>query len=289
VPRGGVRTAGDQVEVQQDVPALAIENLVVDYRGRRGKVVRAVDQVSLRLNPGEITGLVGESGSGKSTIGKCVLGLAPITAGTVEVAGQRMTAGTSAVLRSARSRIGVVFQNPAGSLNPRAMIGQSIGEPSAVHRGLRGAELRRRVEDLLESVELPRNWFGRYPHELSGGQRQRVSIARAISLDPALLIADEPTSALDVSVQATVLELLRSIQQRLDFACLFISHDLAVVDQVCDRVAVMSRGKVVEQGDRESVLRDPQDPYTVRLLQAAPVPDPAEQSRRRRLRLSQPV
>jgi peptide/nickel transport system ATP-binding protein len=285
VPRGGLRPAVEQVEAAQDVPALAIEDLVVEYRGRRGRIVRAVDKVSLSLNPGEITGLVGESGSGKSTIGKCVLGLAPITAGTVQVAGQEMAAGTSAVLRAARSRIGVVFQNPAGSLNPRATIGQSIGEPSAVHRGLRGAELRRRAEDLLESVELPRNWSGRYPHELSGGQRQRVSIARAISLDPALLIADEPTSALDVSVQATVLELLRSIQQRLDFACLFISHDLAVVDQVCDRVAVMSRGRIVEQGDREAVLRNPQDPYTSRLLEAAPVPDPREQTRRRGLRL----
>ncbi|TDO52557.1 peptide/nickel transport system ATP-binding protein [Kribbella sp. VKM Ac-2527] len=268
------------------VPALAIESLVVEYRGRRGKIVRAVDDVNLELKPGEITGLVGESGSGKSTIGKSVLGLAPITAGQVRVAGQPMTAGTSAVLREARSRIGVVFQNPTGSLNPRATIGQSIGEPLAVHRGVRGVELRGRVEELLESVELPSAWYGRYPHELSGGQRQRVSIARAISLDPALLIADEPTSALDVSVQATVLELFRSVQERFDFACLFISHDLAVVDQVSDRVAVMSGGRIVEQGDREAVLRAPQDPYTVRLLEAAPVPDPREQTRRRGLRLA---
>ncbi|MFG1816780.1 dipeptide ABC transporter ATP-binding protein [Kribbella sp. NPDC049174] len=286
VPRGGEREDAKPVEVVRDEPALVIEDLVVEYRGRRGRSVRAVDHVDLVLTPGEITGLVGESGSGKSTIGKSVLGLAPITSGEVRVAGQALTTAPSSVLRQTRSRIGVVFQNPAGSLNPRATIAQSIGEPLAVHCGVRGAELRGRVEDLLDSVELPRAWASRYPHELSGGQRQRVSIARAISLDPALLIADEPTSALDVSVQATVLELFRSIQERLHFACLFISHDLAVVDQVCDRAAVMSRGKLVEQGDRESVLRNPQDPYTTRLLEAAPVPDPREQSRRRGLRLA---
>ncbi|WP_329001691.1 ABC transporter ATP-binding protein [Kribbella sp. NBC_00709] len=285
VPRGGLRE-DPEIEATGGTPALSIEELVVEYRGRRGKTVRAVDQVDLVLKPGEITGLVGESGSGKSTIGKSVLGLAPITSGEVRVAGQALTTASSAIVRQTRARIGVVFQNPAGSLNPRATIGQSIGEPLAVHRGVRGAELRGRVEELLDSVELPRAWAGRYPHELSGGQRQRVSIARAISLDPDLLIADEPTSALDVSVQATVLELLRSIQDRLHFACLFISHDLAVVDQVCDRVAVMSQGKLVEQGDRESVLRNPQDAYTVRLLEAAPVPDPREQSRRRGLRLA---
>lgn len=286
VPRGGVRDDAKQVDVVRDEPALMIDDLVVEYRGRRGRTVRAVDHVDLVLTPGEITGLVGESGSGKSTIGKSVLGLAPITSGEVRVAGQALSSVSSAVLRQTRSRIGVVFQNPAGSLNPRATIGQSVGEPLAVHRGVRGAELRGRVEELLDSVELPPAWAGRYPHELSGGQRQRVSIARAISLDPALLIADEPTSALDVSVQATVLELFRSIQERLHFACLFITHDLAVVDQVCDRVAVMSGGTLVEQGPREAVLRNPQDPYTTRLLQAAPVPDPREQSRRRGLRLA---
>jgi peptide/nickel transport system ATP-binding protein len=286
VPRGEERAAAKPIDLAHDEPALMIEDLVVEYRARRGRTVRAVDHVDLVLTPGEITGLVGESGSGKSTIGKSVLGLAPITSGEVRVAGQALTTASSAVLRQTRSRIGVVFQNPAGSLNPRATIGQSIGEPLAVHRGVRGAELRGRVEDLLDSVELPRAWAGRYPHELSGGQRQRVSIARAISLDPALLIADEPTSALDVSVQATVLELFGSIQERLHFACLFISHDLAVVDQVCDRVAVMSGGQIVEQGDRESVLRNPQDPYTTRLLEAAPVPDPRVQARRRGLRLA---
>ncbi|MGW6277270.1 dipeptide ABC transporter ATP-binding protein [Kribbella sp. NPDC055071] len=280
VPRGGLR---ESVSLpSQGVSALSVEDLVVEYRGRR--TVLAVDHVSLELKPGEFTGLVGESGSGKSTIGKAVLGLAPITSGEVRVAGQALTGASSAVLRKTRARIGVVFQNPAGALNPRATIGTSIGEPLAVHRGVRGAALRGRVEELLDSVELPRGWAGRYPHELSGGQRQRVSIARAISLDPDLLIADEPTSALDVSVQATVLELLRSIQDRLHFACLFISHDLAVVDQVCDQVAVLNQGKLVEHGSRESVLRSPQHPYTIRLLAAAPVPDPQEQSRRRTLR-----
>ncbi|GAA3135155.1 peptide/nickel transport system ATP-binding protein [Kribbella aluminosa] len=289
VPRGGARPqagSAGSAEPVRVVPALAIEDLVVEYRGRRGKLVRAVDHVDLELTPGEITGLVGESGSGKSTIGKAVLGLAPITAGEIRVGGQALSTASAAILRRTRAGIGVVFQNPAGSLNPRATIGQSVGEPLAVHRGVRGAELRTRVEDLLDSVELPGAWAGRYPHELSGGQRQRVSIARAISLDPALLIADEPTSALDVSVQATVLELLRSIQERLHFACLFISHDLAVVDQLCDRVAVLSHGALVEQGGRESVLRDPQDAYTVRLLAAAPVPDPREQAHRRGLRLA---
>ncbi|TCC44689.1 ABC transporter ATP-binding protein [Kribbella capetownensis] len=284
VPRGGLRDDKPSGPTE-GTPALSVEDLVVEYRGRRGKTVLAVDHVNLALNPGEITGLVGESGSGKSTIGKSVLGLAPITSGEVRVDGRALTTASSSVVRRTRSRIGVVFQNPAGSLNPRATIGQSIGEPLAVHRGVRGGELRGRVEELLDSVELPRGWAGRYPHELSGGQRQRVSIARAISLDPGLLIADEPTSALDVSVQATVLELLRSLQDRLHFACLFISHDLAVVDQVCDRVAVMSHGKLVEQGTREAVLRAPQDPYTIRLLAAAPVPDPREQAHRRSLRL----
>ncbi|MEV5962040.1 ABC transporter ATP-binding protein [Kribbella sp. NPDC051952] len=285
VPRGGIRETVEIPSAEGPL-ALSVEDLVVEYRGRRGKTVLAVDHVSLELKPGEFTGLVGESGSGKSTIGKSVLGLAPITSGEVRVAGQALTSASSSDLRKTRARIGVVFQNPTGSLNPRATIGQSVGEPLAVHRGVRGGELRGRVEELLDSVELPRGWAGRYPHELSGGQRQRVSIARAISLDPDLLIADEPTSALDVSVQATVLELLRSIQDRLHFACLFISHDLAVVDQVCERVAVMSQGKLVEQGDRESVLRSPQDPYTIRLLEAAPVPDPREQARRRGLRLA---
>jgi peptide/nickel transport system ATP-binding protein len=268
-----------------DTDPLVIKDLVVEYRGRRGRRVRAVAGVDLRLGPGEICGLVGESGSGKSTIGRSVLGMSPITGGEVRVGGVSMAAAGRTQLRAVRSRIGAVLQNPAASLNPRYTIGQSIGEPLHVHRKIRGADLTGRVRALLESVELPAGWAGRYPHELSGGQRQRVSIARAIALEPDLLIADEPTSALDVSVQARVLDLLVALQRQFSFACLFISHDLAVVEQVCDRIAVMHNGVIVEQGNCAEILRSPRDAYTRRLLEAAPVPDPAEQSRRRQQRL----
>ncbi|HEY0188746.1 MAG TPA: ABC transporter ATP-binding protein [Cellulomonas sp.] len=285
VPRIGAPERPSDASTQ-DRPALNVEDLVVEYRGRRGRVVRAVDGVTLRVQPGEMVALVGESGSGKSTLGRCALGLTPLTSGTVEVVGTRLGVDTPRAVRAARTRIGVVFQNPAASLNPRYTIGESVAEPLHVHAGLRGPALSRRVAELLESVELPAAWGSRYPHELSGGQRQRVSIARAIALDPDLLIADEPTSALDVSVQATVLELFRAIQQRLRFACLFISHDLAVVDELADRVAVMHRGRLVEVGERSRVLQTPQDDYTRRLLAAAPVPDPAVQAERRAVRLA---
>ena len=289
----------------QDDQVLSIDDLVVQYRARRGmrrrraepvgsedrfgadgRTITAVRGANLQIRTGETLGLVGESGSGKSTIGKCILALAPITAGEVRVKDVSIGRAGPSELRSARSRIGVVFQSPTASLNPRYTVGESVGEPLLVHRGLRGTALEQRVRQLLDSVELPGDWLARYPHELSGGQRQRVSIARAISMGPDLLIADEPTSALDVSVQATVLELFRSLQERFGFACLFISHDLAVVDQLCHRIAVMSRGRIVEQGSRDQVLRSPQDPYTRELLQAAPVPDPREQSRRRSVRLA---
>jgi peptide/nickel transport system ATP-binding protein len=283
VPRIGAPPR-DSTADDRERPALNVEHLVVEFRNRRGRVVRAVDDVTLRVQPGEMLALVGESGSGKSTLGRCALGLAPLTSGTVEVVGTRLGRDTPRAVRAARTRIGVVFQNPAASLNPRYTIGESVAEPLRVHAGLRGQALDARVAELLDGVELPGAWASRYPHELSGGQRQRVSIARAVSLDPELLIADEPTSALDVSVQATVLELFRSVQQRLRFACLFISHDLAVVDELADRVAVMHRGRLVEIGERSRVLRSPEDAYTRRLLEAAPVPDPAEQAARRAAR-----
>ena len=286
-PREG--TPAETAAARSSQPVLLVEDLVVEYRRGASRTVRAVDGVDLQVNRGEILALVGESGSGKSTIGKCALGLAPLTSGLVQVCGVRLGKDTPRAVREAKKRIGVVFQNPAASLDPRRSIADSVGEPLLVHAGLRGAALQRRTAELLESVELPGGWGGRYPHELSGGQRQRVAIARAISLDPELLIADEPTSALDVSVQATVLALFRDIQQRLGFACLFITHDLAVVGQLCDRVAVLAGGRLVEQGSLEQVLDAPAQPYTQRLVAAAPVPDPREQARRRELRLADPV
>ena len=285
-PRDAVPVAREPASgVAAARPVLLVEDLVVEYR-QRGGVVRAVDGVTLHVERGQILALVGESGSGKSTIGRCALGLAPLTSGRVQVAGVLLGRDTPRAVRESKKRIGVVFQNPMASLNPRRTVADSVGEPLYVHSGLRGTALRERTAALLDSVELPGNWGGRYPHELSGGQRQRVAIARAIALDPELLIADEPTSALDVSVQATVLELFASIQRRLGFACLFITHDLAVVGQLCDRVAVLAAGRLVEQGPLEQVLDAPADPYTRRLVAAAPVPDPREQARRRELRLA---
>lgn len=246
----------------------------------------AVEELSLQIAPGEVLALVGESGSGKSTIGKSIIGLAPVKSGTIEVDGVDAVASPRRKLRELRKRIGVVFQNPMGALDPRLTIGDAVGEPLKVHAKLRGTQLRSRLEELLDAVELPGDWAQRYPHELSGGQRQRVSIARAIALNPVLLIADEPTSALDVSVQATVLDLFRRLQAELSFACLFISHDLAVVDELADRVAVMRRGVLVEQGPRQVVLSRPDHEYTRLLLGAAPVPDPAVQRSRREVRLN---
>jgi peptide/nickel transport system ATP-binding protein len=268
--------------------AAALRDVVVDYRARNGRGrLRAVDGVSLHVGAGEILGLVGESGSGKSTIGRALAGLVPVAAGTVVVAGtdvghatRRSLLGNRA-LRQVRARMSIVFQDATSSLNPRHTVGDSVAEPLNLHSDLRGAKLRDRVDELLDAVQLPPGIRDRYPFEMSGGQRQRVAIARALALDPALLIADEPTSALDVSVQARILRLLRSLQQRFGFACLFISHDLAVVDQLADRVAVMHRGRIVEQGPTAQVLRAPTQLYTQRLLAAAPVADPARQALRR--------
>ncbi|GAA4717347.1 ABC transporter ATP-binding protein [Isoptericola chiayiensis] len=263
---------------------LTVEGLVVEYQRRR-RTTRAVDGVDLHIASGSVLALVGESGSGKSTIGKAVTGLAPVHSGSVVVDGVDAVDSPRRTLRALRRRIGVVFQNPLGALDPRHTIGEAVGEPLRVHRRMRGTALDRRVGELLDAVELPGPWAGRFPHELSGGQRQRVAIARAIALDPVLLVADEPTSALDVSVQATVLDLFRHIQRELRFACLFISHDLAVVDELADRVAVLHRGRLVETGPRVDVLTRPAEDYTRRLLEAAPVPDPAR-SRRAAARLA---
>jgi len=269
----------------QGSPVLTLDGVSIEY-GKRGRVAafRAVDDVSLQVSEGEILGLVGESGSGKSTIGRAAIGLQPIAAGKLIVDGIDISGGDRKVIRSLRRKVGIVFQDPSSSLNPRLPIGESIGEPILLAGEARGAALDKRVEALLDDVRLPRSYRNRYPHELSGGQKQRVGIARALALKPRLLVADEPTSALDVSVQARVLELLSELQAEYRFACLFISHDLAVVDAMADRIVVLYRGQIAEQGSRDEILRNPREAYTQRLIAAIPVPDPAEQAARRALR-----
>ena len=266
---------------------LSLKNVSIEYpKSGRIPAFRAVTDFSLEIFPGEIVGLVGESGSGKTTVGRAAIGLLPAVEGTIAVVGRDITKPTPQELREIRRHTGIVFQDPASSLNPRLPIGESIGEPLFLAGEAKGAELDRRVEDLLDSVELPRGYRNRYPHELSGGQRQRVGIARALALTPDLLIADEPTSALDVSVQARFLDLLQDLQNKLKFACLFISHDLAVVDILSHRIAVMQNGRLVEVGPRDQILKNPREDYTKRLISAVPVPDPAEQRARREARLS---
>jgi len=265
---------------------LDIANLVIEYPGRfTAKPFRAVDGVDLQVRAGDVVGLVGESGSGKSTIGRAAVGLVPVTSGSVTVAGTELTTASRRDQRALRRDVAIVFQDPASSLDPRATIGSSIADPlgwNGVERNRRRQRLR--AEELLELVRLPKEWVERYPHELSGGQRQRVGIARALAMNPSLLIADEPTSALDVSVQASVLRLLLDLQERMGFSCLFISHDLSVVEQLANRVVVLNRGRIEEQGDTRQILHHPREDYTRRLIQAVPVPDPVTQAERRRVR-----
>ncbi|MFD1211273.1 ABC transporter ATP-binding protein [Arthrobacter sp. GCM10027362] len=266
-------------------PVLELAGVAIDYP-KQGRVpaFRAVEGASLAIHQGQVLGLVGESGSGKTTIGRAAVGLLPVAAGSLKVAGQEIAGATRRQLQSLRRQVGMVFQDPASSLNPRLPIGESIGEPMYLAGMAKGAALQHRIETLLDQVQLPRTYRNRYPHELSGGQKQRVGIARALALQPKLMVADEPTSALDVSVQAAVLELFRNLQQELGFACLFVTHDLAVIDVLADRICVMQRGRIVEQGTRDEILRNPQEPYTQRLLAAVPLPDPERQRERRELR-----
>jgi peptide/nickel transport system ATP-binding protein len=289
VPKLGstARRALPYNESSKPAPVLKLENVTIAYpkRGRIPEFV-AAKNVSLEIYPGEILGLVGESGSGKTTIGRASIGLLPIKEGKLEIVGRDISRASSKELFSIRRHTGIVFQDPASSLNPRLPIGESIGEPLFLAGEAKGADLAHRVEDLLDQVELPRSYRNRYPHELSGGQRQRVGIARALALTPDLLIADEPTSALDVSVQARFLDLLQELQGKLNFACLFISHDLAVVDILAHRIAVMQNGELVEVGDRDQILQHPKSEYTRRLIAAVPIPDPAEQRIRREARLA---
>ncbi|WP_341932947.1 ABC transporter ATP-binding protein [Microbacterium sp. LWO14-1.2] len=267
---------------------LRLQDAVIRYPGRwRRPGFQAINGIDLEVQRGEIVGLVGESGSGKSTIGKAAIGLLPVTEGTLEVRGERITGRPGRALRQLRRHVTMVFQDPASSLNPRRTIGQAISDPLLWQGLVRDPRARRaRAKELLERVQLNPDWSDRYPHELSGGQRQRIGIARAIATDPVLMIADEPTSALDVSVQAQVLDLFLALQRELGFSCLFISHDLSVVETLSNRVVVLRHGDVVEEGPTEEVLHHPHDEYTKRLIAAAPVPDPEIQRVRRAERLA---
>jgi oligopeptide/dipeptide ABC transporter ATP-binding protein len=266
-------------------PALEVVDLVKHYRvgGRiaAGSIVHAVDGVSFALRRGEVLGLVGESGSGKSTIAKCILKLVEPTAGTMRLNGTDITHLSRRSMRPLRRELHVVFQDPFSSLNPRMNCGEIVGEPLRLHRLARAQVLDARVAETFDTVGLHDELRYRYPHELSGGERQRVALGRALILRPSVLIADEPVSALDASMRAAILNLLRDLQQRLGFSCLFITHDLANVGFLCDRVAVLHGGKIVELASTAELFRAPQHPYTQALLSAALVPDPRVARNRR--------
>jgi oligopeptide/dipeptide ABC transporter ATP-binding protein len=265
-------------------PVLQVEDLVKHYRvSGRGQAVRAIDGVSLSIGQGEVLGLVGESGSGKSTIGKCVLRLTEPTAGSVSLDGRDITHLSRRALRPLRRDVHMVFQDPYSSLNPRFTVGQIVAEPLRRHGVARGAQVGERVREMLDRVGLGAETHARRPHELSGGQRQRVGLARALVLEPKLVVADEPVSALDVSVQASVLNLVADLQRDMGFSCLFITHDLSVVEFLADRIAVMYLGQIVETGPTKKIFTEPQHPYTQALLSAAPEADPARQRERRRV------
>jgi oligopeptide transport system ATP-binding protein len=258
---------------------LEVEKLVKEFTRKRGlfapaSVVRAVDGVTFSVSEGETFGLVGESGSGKTTTGRCVLRLIEPTSGAVRFRGEDVLAFSPARMRQARRDMQIVFQDPYSSLNPRMRVGAIVEEPLIIHKVGTKLQRRARVAELFDLVGLDPSQLARYPHQFSGGQRQRVGLARALALNPSLIIADEPVSALDVSVQAQVINLLMDLQARLKLTYLFIAHDLRLVRHICSRVAVMYLGRIVEMGDTESLFAAPAHPYTRALLSAIPVPDP---------------
>jgi oligopeptide transport system ATP-binding protein len=269
-------------------PLLSVRDLKTHFPVKRGILqrtvgyVKAVDGVSFDLAPGETLGLVGESGCGKTTVGRTVLRLLPATGGEVVFDGKSVFQQSAVDMRALRREMQIIFQDPGGSLNPRMRVGRLVGEPLVVHGLATGDELRVRVEELLERCGLWKQAADRYPHEFSGGQRQRIGIARALAVQPRLIVCDEPTSALDVSIQSQILNLLDDLQDEFGLSYLFISHDMAVVHHVCDRIAVMFNGRIVEVGPRDQVIHDPQHDYTKALLSAVPEPDP----RRERTRIT---
>ena len=273
-------------------PLLEVTDLVVHFPIKSGilvdrevATVHAVDGVSLTLHEGETLGLVGESGCGKSTLCRAILQLVSPTSGSVRFAGDELVGRSRRDLRPLRRELQMIFQDPFASLNPRKRVGQIIGDPIELHGLARGAELKRRVLELLERVGLQAEHYNRFPHEFSGGQRQRIGIARALALQPKLIIADEPVSALDVSVQAQIINLLEELQDEFGLSYLFVAHDLGVVRHVSDRVAVMYLGKVVETSASDALYRSPLHPYTNALLSAVPIPDPRRNSERERITL----
>ena len=259
--------------------AVEAKGLTITYPGHLMQPdFKAVDGVDFTIHRSEVLGLVGESGSGNSTTGRAIAGLQKVSGGSLNVLGVEMNGVRERDFKPKRADIGFVFQDPGSSFNPLMTIAENVAEPLIVHRKYGSvAEARDYVGDLLEMVQVPRAYMNRFPHELSGGQRQRASLARGLALKPSLLIADEPTSALDVSVQAKVLELFKRLQAEIGFACLFITHDLAVVDMLADRVMVMHKGRIVEHGDADQIMRHPRNAYTQKLLASLPVPDPREQ------------
>ena len=273
-----------------ETPILEVRELRTHFPIRKGILQRtvgyhkAVDGVSFRIGRGETLGLVGESGCGKTTVGRTVLALQKATSGQVLFEGKDVFSQDAASLRRLRRDMQIIFQDPGGSLNPRMRVGRIVGEPLEVHGIAQGEELRERVEQLLVTCGLWRAAADRYPHEFSGGQRQRIGIARALALQPKLIVCDEPTSALDVSVQSEILNLLADLQAKYGMSYLFISHDMAVIHHICDRIAVMKDGRIVEEGTREQVIDAPQHAYTRRLLLAVPECDPRVDTEKRRNR-----
>lgn len=265
-------------------PTLEVRNLAVEY-GRGKKRVNVINDVSFSIMPGETLALVGESGSGKSTIGKAILGMTPAASGICLLNGKDITRFSPKQRRGIAPEIQAIFQNPFGSLNPALRIGAILSEPLVAGKGMSHADALKACQTLIERVGMPVDTLSRYPGNFSGGQRQRIAIARAIALEPSVIVCDEPTSALDVSTQSAVLELLKELQGRLKVSYLFITHDLAVVREFADRAAVLEKGMIVEMGASAEICANPQHPYTRALVESAPVPDPVLQRARREKRI----
>ena len=280
---------GNNTPVNNSEPLLRVRNLVKHFPitsgifKRQVGEVKAVDDISFDIYPGETLGLVGESGSGKSTTGRTLLQLYKPTSGQVIFGGEDLTQLNAKAIRQARRQMQMIFQDPYASLNPRMVVGEIVAEPLKTHKTMPRREMDKYVQKLFERVGLNPNFVNRYPHQFSGGQRQRIGIARALALNPSFIVADEPISALDVSIQAQVVNLLQDLQKEMNLTYLFIAHDLSMIRYLCQRVAVMYKGKIVEMADTDDLYDNPQHPYTKVLLSAVPIPDPEIEKKRQRI------